>query len=193
MTDKNILSQKKVFASDDKGVGPMSDHERYDCRTIALHWLSAAAILTMWLLEQFYGFFPRPQRYLVLSTHISLGVILVVLIAARLSWRFGGGRKLPPADPGLPGKAAVGVHHLLYLLIIVTICLGLIIEAARGDFVYHLVQLPILLDMTKDFREQLVDYHALAADSLIVFAGLHAAAALWHHFVKRDGVLMRMR
>ncbi|HEY1090070.1 MAG TPA: cytochrome b/b6 domain-containing protein [Burkholderiaceae bacterium] len=41
-------------------------------------------------------------------------------------------------------------------------------------------------------RHDAVEWHALAANSLLIVAGLHAAAALWHQFVRKDGVLRRM-
>ena len=171
----------------------MSDTPRFDSRTIALHWLSAAAIAVMWLLGQTIDFFPRDQRYLALSTHVALGFALVAIIAARLSWRLGGGQKLPPAEAGALGKAAIGVHHLLYLLILVVLGLGLAVEAMRGDFLFHLIQLPLIAPVDRTLRRAVNGYHALLADGLVILAVLHAAAAIWHHVVKRDGVLLRMR
>lgn len=171
----------------------MSDLQRYDSRTIVLHWLSAAAIAAMWLIAQSIDYFPQDQRYLPLSTHVVIGVALVAIIAARLSWRFGGGRKLPPAETGTLGKAAIGVHHLLYLLTLVVLCLGLVLEAMRGDYLFHLIQVPLIAPVDRTVRRAVNGYHELAANGLLILAGLHAAAAIWHHVVKRDGVLLRMR
>jgi cytochrome b561 len=173
----------------------VSDRIRYDNRTILLHWLSAAGIAVMWLLEQGIGLVPRPQHYIVLSTHIVLGLALIVLFCVRFQWRMlgGGGRKLPAADPGALGKAATGVHHLLYLLVFAVLALGLVVESTRGDTLYNLVALPQLFEVDRPLRRTLTGYHELAANALIILAACHAAAALFHHVVKKDGVLLRMR
>ena len=171
----------------------MSDIQRYVQRSIRLHWISAAAIATMWLLEEVVDFLPKDQRFLLISSHLLLGFVLVGVIAARLSWRFGGASvKLPKAEQGPLGTAAVAVHHLLYLLVLLVLALGLTVESMRGDTLYHLLPLPKLLDTTRELRRAVTGYHELAANSLIVLACLHGAAALFHHFVKKDGVLRRM-
>ena len=37
------------------------------------------------------------------------------------------------------------------------------------------------------------DLHVLLTDLLLVLAGLHVAAALYHHFVLKDGLMNRLR
>jgi cytochrome b561 len=44
----------------------------------------------------------------------------------------------------------------------------------------------------KALRHLIGDWHALAANAILILAGVHAAAALFHHFILRDGVLRRM-
>ena len=43
-----------------------------------------------------------------------------------------------------------------------------------------------------DLSRSLGHLHGLIADALLVVIGLHAAAALYHHFIRRDRVLMGM-
>ena len=100
---------------------------------------------------------------------------------------------MPNAEKGVLGLAAVSVHHVLYLLIPITLLLGISLELIRGDYVFHLIQVPPLAPGNKDLREWVGDWHGLAANGLLILGGLHGAAALWHHFIKKDGVLERMR
>jgi cytochrome b561 len=41
-------------------------------------------------------------------------------------------------------------------------------------------------------RRLIGDWHALAANAIMIVAALHAAAALFHHYVLHDRVLRRM-
>jgi len=171
----------------------MAEVQRYDSLTILLHWLSAAAIAAMWGIAQIVDFFPRPERIWPISAHIVLGLMLVGIYGTRVFWKLTGGRHMPNAEKGVLGLAAVSVHHVLYLLIPITLLLGISLELIRGDYVFHLIQVPPLAPGNKDLREWVGDWHGLAANGLLILGGLHGAAALWHHFIKKDGVLERMR
>ena len=52
--------------------------------------------------------------------------------------------------------------------------------------------LPPLVAPDDELADTLADWHAWSAWSLVALIGVHAAAALWHHFVRRDGVLNSM-
>ena len=54
------------------------------------------------------------------------------------------------------------------------------------------VHLPNLIASDSELADVLSDYHVSLAWILLIVAGLHAAAALWHHFVRRDAVLAAM-
>ena len=167
--------------------------ETYDSRTVFLHWLSAALVLLLWTLGQSIDWFPRgAPRVTVRSLHITLGVLLALVLVVRVAWRRSGGVKLAAADPGLAGKAAVGVHHLLYLLLLGAVVLGLASVWIRGDTLFNLFTVPAFDPGNKELREQAVDLHGLVANCLLGLAALHGAAALWHHLRLKDGVLRRM-
>ncbi len=165
----------------------------YDSRTVFLHWLSAALVLGLWIVGQCIDFFPKgAPRVTVRSLHITLGVLLLVAVALRLVWRRSGGVKLAPADPGVAGKLAVGVHHLLYALLIALLALGLASVWFRGDNIFNLFTVPAFDPGNKALAHNTVELHGLLANILLAMAGLHAAAALWHHWSLKDGVLARM-
>jgi cytochrome b561 len=167
--------------------------DRYDSRTIALHWISAFLVLGLWVLGQCIDFFPRGvPRVTARSLHISFGVLLGAVLIVRVAWRFKGGVKLAPADGGLFGRLAGGAHHVLYALLAAIVVLGLACVWIRGDTLFNLITVPAFDLSNRQLRRDAVELHELAANALLAVAALHAAAALWHHRVLKDGVLRRM-
>jgi cytochrome b561 len=74
---------------------------------------------------------------------------------------------------------------------IAQLLLGIAFALLRGDSVFNLFALgPLPLD--KSVKDTVGDLHGLIANIILILAGLHSAAALFHHFVRRDGVLRRM-
>jgi len=167
---------------------------RYDRATIVLHWLTAGLVVTLFLLAEGWGFFPRDIRQAGQSLHVSLGILLAVVLVARLLWRGGPGRRLPPADAGLLGWAARAAHLSLYGLLVAQAALGILFRWAEGEplQVFGLFTLPAAFAPDRDLARSLIGLHNTVAWVIIALAGLHAAAALVHHYVLKDGVLRRM-
>lgn len=168
--------------------------EQYDSRTIALHWISAILVIGLWTLGQCIDFFPKgTPRVTARSLHITFGVLLGIVLIIRLSWRMGGGGvKLSNATSGYLGTIAVAVHYLLYALMAAVVVIGLWCVWTRGDTLFNLFTVPAFDPSNKQLRHDAVELHELAANILLALAAFHAAAALWHHFVRKDGVLRRM-
>jgi len=166
----------------------------YDRRTIVLHWLTAALVVLLWVLGQTIDWFAKGDpRVFARSTHISLGVVLALVLVARISWRFGRHAvHLPPAGSGWLDKLATSVHWLLYGLLIATVVLGVANAWIRGDTVFNWFKIQAFDPNNKGLKETVEDLHGLAANILLFVAFFHAAAALVHHFVWKDGVLRRM-
>ena len=170
----------------------MSGSPHYDRGTIALHWLTAALVVTLWGLAQVIDLFPRELRVYPRSAHILLGVLLAVIYLIRVIWRNSAGRSLPPADQGWMKIAAKGAHYGLYALVAAALVLGLSYEAVRADNILNLFRLPALAPNDKVLRNFLGDWHGTAANTILILAGLHAAAALFHQYVLKDNLLHRM-
>ncbi|MBI3728668.1 MAG: cytochrome b [Burkholderiales bacterium] len=165
----------------------------YDRRTILFHWLSAFLVTGLWVVGQTIDFFPKgTPRMTVRSLHISFGILLGVVLILRLIWRRTSGTRLPAADPGMLGKLAVGIHHLLYLLMVAIVIIGVAAVWIRGDNLFNLYTVPAFDPANKELRHNVVELHGLLANILLALAAFHAAAALWHGLVKKDGVLRRM-
>ena len=171
----------------------LGDAPSYDGKTIALHWLTVLLVVGQWLGAHAIDWFPRGVlRTDMRSLHIVFGSFLAVLIVARLAWRWTRGRALLSPDHGALKLAAAIVHALLYLLVVATVGLGLLNAWVRGDSLFGLVNLPKLAMGGKALNDQVEHLHALAANAILVVAALHATAALWHQYWRRDGLLRRM-
>ncbi len=175
-----------------------TDHPagRSDRATILLHWLTAALVILLFALAEIWGFLPRgtPLRKGAQSLHISCGLLLTVVLIARLLWRGTQGRRLPPAATGLQHLAAKAAHHALYLLLAAQVALGFLFRWAQGEpfQFFGLFDVPAALAPDHDLAQTIGGLHDTVAWTIIVLAGLHAVAALVHHYALRDGVLRRM-
>jgi cytochrome b561 len=54
------------------------------------------------------------------------------------------------------------------------------------------IPLPALVEADSDLADNLTDAHVMLAWSMLALIVMHIAAALWHHYVRRDGVLIAM-
>jgi cytochrome b561 len=165
----------------------------YDRVTILFHWITAILVTEQWLGAQIIDWFPRgPLRVDARSVHITLGVVLALTIAARLFWRATEGRRLPLADEGVLNLIAKTTHWGLYALLIAMVLVGMALAWTRGDSLFNLFSIPAYDPGNKALAEEIGSIHATIGWIIVGLAGLHAAAALAHQFLWRDGVLARM-
>ncbi len=170
-----------------------ADAFRYDWLTRKLHWLTFLLVVALYSSAQVIDFFPRDGgRVEARSVHIVLGLSLLAVVLVRLAWRKTpwGGRQPPRA--GLGDLAARGIQLLLVLLIGINILFGLLNVAVRGDAIFTWVKLPPLGAGFPGVRDVVGGIHEWGANLIVALAGLHALAALAHHYLLRDGILRRM-
>lgn len=166
---------------------------RHAPTTITLHWLTAVLVVLLWTIGQTIDFAPRgPLRVDYRSLHMVLGITLGVVLIIRLAWRATRGGMLPALDQGLLLTIARATHWLLYALMLVTVGLGVTNAWASGVSIFNLVSVPQLVPGDRALMHQINEWHALAANAVLIVAGLHSAAALFHHIVLRDATLRRM-
>jgi cytochrome b561 len=169
---------------------------RYDARTVKLHWWVAVTILFMWGGAHAIDWFPKgPLRVDARSVHIVVGGLLLVAIIYRIFWRVTGGVHIKDAV-NIQTIAAKTLHYALYLAIITTLALGIFNTWVRGDDLFGLGHIPQFGAYDKvarhEFANQIVGWHRLGANLILVLAGLHALAAIGHFLVLKDKVLQRM-
>jgi cytochrome b561 len=166
---------------------------KYDGFSIFLHWLTALLVATLWLLGQSLSFFPKGSpRLSALGVHMLLGMLVGAVILVRIVWRSSGGRHLPAADEGLLNLIAKGAHYGLYLLLVLTVGFGVARAWVHGVPVFDWFKFQRPGFATPSVIHTISELHSDLADILVIVAGLHAAAALMHHYVMRDSVLRRM-
>lgn len=166
---------------------------RYDRRTILLHWATALLVVVLWGSAQIIDYFPSGwPRVDARSTHITMGVLLLAVFVWRVVHRLVSGRRLPAADSQPLHALAKATHYGLYAMLAGQLALGVFYVWLRGDNLWNLGNLPALAYGDKAFRHTIGNLHGLLANAILVLAGLHAAAALAHHYIWRDNVLRRM-
>ena len=162
-----------------------------------LHW----AILVLLMVQFTLGWLmPDIKRDTPVTTliglHFSFGALILLVAIVRLGYRASHGEP-PPAD-GIPPwqmSSARVIHWLLYLLLFVVPILGWINASWRGMPVsfFGLFNMPKIMATHAPGWGWTGDVHILLANYAILgLVGLHVLAALYHHFVRRDGVLQRM-
>lgn len=168
----------------------------YDRRTIWLHWLTALAVVFMWGGAHAIDWFPKgPLRVDARSVHIVVGVLLAAMVGYRLVWRITRGARLA-AEPGWAGLLARLMHRALYLAVMATLALGMFNAWVRGDKLFSLGRIPPYGAYDPAARhalsESVVGWHEWGANLILILAAGHAAMALFHQFVRKDGLLRRM-
>jgi cytochrome b561 len=175
----------------------MADNEANDYGALAkgFHWLGALCIVLAWLLGTFIDDLPKAAEPKVIFTHMSLGLTVLALLVLRLGWRFA--RPVPSLATRLgPGAEflAVAMHWLLLALMVAVPVAGIVLAFARGQALplFGLAEIASPWPADKAFARSVKQVHETVANALLVFATLHAAAALFHHFMLKDKVLVRM-
>lgn len=177
----------------DQATAALGAPARYDGVSILLHWVTAGLVVILWTLGQTIDFFPKGAPKIdARSTHFVLGAALGLVLLIRVAWRVSAGRSLPLANSGWMGIAARAVHYGLYTLVTATVVLGVFNAWQRGDVLFNVYTIPKLVPGDLVLKKTLETLHADFADAVLIVAGLHALAALVHHYLLRDSVLRRM-
>ncbi|KIP97665.1 hypothetical protein RU07_23900 [Agrobacterium tumefaciens] len=166
---------------------------RYDAIARSVHWLTAILIVLVFSLGLLVDAFPPSWEDSVVNTHKLIGVSTLCLVAFRLVWRRS--HMPPPPEPiGIMLQRVSSISHvLLYCLMIAVPLIGLTFAARSGQGIdFGLFSLGPVSAEDKAVASQIGEIHELLAYMLVGVAGLHGLAALWHHFVRKDAVLMRM-
>jgi cytochrome b561 len=127
--------------------------------------------------------------------HRSIGAVLLPIMLGRLLWRVRHPAPPLPADiPALQQFAAHATHWALYVLLIVQAMVGWIATSAYRApiLVFWLFELPPIWPVDQPFSERVFGLHRFLGITIVVVLCAHIGAALYHHFVRRDRVLMRM-
>jgi cytochrome b561 len=168
----------------------------YTITARVLHWITASLILFLIpvgiVIANEWGGSLQNSLY---DLHRSVGALLVPIVVLRLIHRWTNQPlPLPNEIPAIQRLAAQATHWGLYTLLIVQPFAGWIATSAypASVTVFGWVKLPPIWPENRAFSDQLFVIHGLIGIAIACLVAAHVGAALYHHFVRKDRVLMRM-
>ena len=169
-------------------------NENYGRASRWLHWLTLLLLCLDFATAWSVDLLPRAQEWLMVDPHRTIGMALWFMVLLRLGWRWIAGVPAPePAMPRWQAWSAKLTHVALYVLLLAVPVLGYLYADARAlPDLFGAVPLPSVVGASRQLARTLRELHALGANLLLWLIGLHAAAALYHHYWVGDGVLRRM-
>jgi cytochrome b561 len=170
--------------------------DRYGSLSIGMHWLMLALLIGVYACIELRGFYPKGSdlREALKTWHFMLGLSVFALVFLRLAIR------LVTPSPQMAPRTAAGqrhlaslMHGLLYAFLILMPLLGWLTLSAGGKPIpFFGVELPALVGPDKALASTVKEIHETIGTVGYYLIGLHAAAALYHHYFVHDDTLRRM-
>jgi cytochrome b561 len=161
-----------------------------------LHWLTAALVLSVIPIGLAMTHIDEgPLQDSLFHLHESIGATVIPIILIRLIYRLTHNPLPLPADiPAIQRLAAETVHWALYLLVAAQTIVGWIATSAYGApiIIFGLFRLPPIWPKDSDFSENVLLVHDVIGYSIAALICVHIGGALFHHFIRKDRVLLRM-
>ena len=168
---------------------------RYGKPAIVLHWLLALLIVVMAALGWFMMTVEHePGGEKLFDLHKSIGIVVFVLVLARVFWRMG--HKPAPLPAGTPVwqvKLSALVEGLLYVFMVLMPVTGILGALySRAGLAFFGLPLSGWLTPDRATAKLMFNIHSWSIWVLAALVVLHAAAGLKHLLVDRDQVFRRM-
>ena len=183
-----------VVQAMERGMASASD--RYGRLSIIIHWATLAILVAVYACIELRELYPRGSgiREALKTWHYMLGLTVFFLVWARIVARLIG--KTPPIVPAAQKwqlMIANTVELALYALMIALPLLGWVMLSAEGKAIpFFGLQLPALVGANEALAGRTKEVHETVATVGYFLIGIHAIAALFHHYVQRDNTLRRM-
>jgi cytochrome b561 len=162
--------------------------------TKLFHWVIALLIIAMLIVGCVMTFTHKATFQLLMLYHQSMGVTILILMLLRLMWRLCNKTpQLPHSMNRLEQKLAHAMAWLLYVLIFSIIAAGLLMTVYHGSAILFwgfALHLPVTAN--KSMAHFFNQAHVCLAWILLASIILHISASLYHHFIRKDGILKRM-
>jgi len=169
--------------------------ERYGTVSRLFHW--GVALLVAWQVLKVFDRIDDGEHWVgqvLVPWHVSIGSLILVVMALRISWALKQRHARPEAPPPpLMAFLAKAGHFLLYAALVVMPLTGIAILLGNGyamtvfgvELVPKGAEIPWLASLGGAV-------HSPVAWLLMIMVAGHAGMALVHHFVRKDNVLRRM-
>ncbi len=173
-----------------------SNNDHYHALSITVHWLTLLLLVAVYALIELRGIYPKgtDAREAMKAWHFMLGLTVLGVVFARLVLRVI--YPAPPIQPPPPAWQmwpAKAMYLALYAFLIVMPVLGWLTLSAKGKVTpFFGLELPALIGPDKELGRSLEDLHETIGTVGYYLIGLHAAAALFHHYLVHDNTLLRM-
>jgi cytochrome b561 len=161
------------------------------------HWILGVTVIGMLAYGWWMNHIPaRADRLFYRSIHADIGYVVLLLMVVHLLWRIINPKPALPSDtPRWQRISAQISHWALYIVTIMVAMLGWAHSGAhKPDYAdwFGLFRVPQITSPDKAAADAYEERHIFFAYVLLALIVIHVAAALWHHFVKRDRVTARM-
>ncbi|MHA6719077.1 cytochrome b [Sphingomonas sp. RS6] len=168
--------------------------ERYSTGAIAFHWVIALLVLINLAIGILHESLPRGWQ--VMPLHKSIGITVLALTFARILWRLTHRPPpLPAASPAWEKASATIMHLALYAATLILPLTGWLMgsnpERLRPLSWFGLFRVPPL-PSTPGLSGGAHEAHELLGWAMLLLVAIHVAAALRHHLLLRDAVMLRM-
>lgn len=160
------------------------------------HWLISLAILSLIAAGFFMASMPSsPEKYELYGMHKASGVMVLMLVILRILWRLSGKIVQSPSD--LPVILKLGAHagHFLLYVFMLSMPISGILMSYFGGYdvnVFGLFTIQAATEKAPDIAGIFYKVHTIGIWAFITIIVMHIGAALYHHFIRRDNVFMRM-
>jgi cytochrome b561 len=170
--------------------------ETYPPALIAIHWLTFILIAAVFAAIELREYFPKGSapREQLKAMHFMLGLTVLLLVAVRLAVRFRArAPQIVPKPSAWQTAVSHAMHALLYAVMIGMPVLGWLVLSGEGKPVpFFGMTLPPLIAENKDLAHRIEGAHEFIGNLFYYLIGLHALAALAHHYLAKDNTLVRM-
>lgn len=170
--------------------------ERYGSLSIGLHWVMLFLLIAVYACIELRGIYPKGSnpREALKTWHFMLGLLVFVLALFRLGINItSSSPRVEPNPPMWQTLSAKLMHAALYMLMFGMPLLGWLLLSASGKTIpFFGLELPALIGKNKDVADLIKEIHETGGTIGYFLIGLHAAAALFHHYFVRENTLKRM-
>jgi len=170
--------------------------QRFSSLSITLHWLMVLLISAVYATILLRENYPKGTdiREGLKAWHFMLGLTVLALVLIRLLARLSQHRPpITPAPSVWQAFLANATHLALYAFMLVMPLAGWVILSASGKPIpFFGLELPPLTGRNEGLAKQVKEWHETAGTVGYFLIGIHALAALFHHYVVKDDTLRRM-
>ena len=167
----------------------------YHPLSIVFHWFIFILVVLALGVIELKGQFPKGSepRELCKTIHGLFGQLIFFAMALRLLARWIYGVPEPLNLNRALNIFAKTMHWALYILLLALPIMGFVFLQAGGKEVHFFSWVwPELITPNLAIKKIFKEAHEWLGNALYFLIGIHAASALWHHYILKDATLRRM-